>query len=1252
MKKTLLLAALLSLPAVAAQPDDGQNRLSQNPMNYVPKAAQKSLSSRDDDVYFVLFDEPAVATAGIARNGQLLNATSAAVQRYAGNLRTTQTQVLSSAGSRIGEPVHTLFQYQYSVNAAAVRVSAQGAAALAKQPGVKAVVKRQIHYLHTDSGPAYTGAPAIWQSQTGVASKGEGVIVGILDTGINADHPSFAATGGDGYQHVNPLGEGNYLGDCQTYSQFCNSKLIGIVSYPDIINAYSLVPVDTVQYPDLGDRLQLGFDFNGHGSHVASTVAGNVLKNVPAYNAVGEESAYQFAQISGMAPHANIVSYQVCLPGNGDDYLAGCLPELSLNAVEHAIANGVKVLNYSVGGPADSPWRSFEGQAFLNARNFGIHVATSAGNAGPDTETIGSPGNLPWVTTVAAFTHNRAFSAKTLTANGMELSGRSASGAISATLVNAADYGDADCLTPFAAGTFDGQIVLCRRGGIARVEKGSNVKAGGAGGIVLVNVVGEAASVDDDFHVLPGINLSAADGETLLAWLETNGGQQVSISASELIQDDALGSVAAVFSSRGPGYPYDSYLSPDIAAPGVSIYAAYTPYQPFSNQKNEAPYAFLDGTSMASPHVAGALALIQAVRPHWTPAQAQSALMMTANSQAYKDDELSGNKQQATFFDMGAGMVRVDKAVKAGLLLDESRDNYLAADPELGGNPTELNLASMVQPRCVVTCSWIRTFTATESGNWSAGSATLQGDISISASPASFSLNQGETQVLTITASSGFTSASKWQFGQLVLSNGNQEQTLHLPVIASFVAGTGPEQASLNAHSPEGEILVSGFSSGAAIDQLQPVARGLVKAERYNIQLLAPTTQPYDLEWTYNKDNRFVLPLIVTNSTQRVRVKVDSTSSPDLDLYIGPDEDLDGDISAGEGTTGLLCISAGVDSNESCDLLAPAPGVYYIALHNFKGSAAGAMDDVSLSVAVISDKDEANLALTLVPGTAQQFALRGNWQLADAQPGDDYIGVVAAETATGQRFGLTALDIHIAEPVVALSTAQQKVGAGTTLSYQLTLAANNTAAARSVAFSLAVPEGLNLSAIDGAEYSQQTGTVTFTLAQAAGAAAKNLTLHFASTPQASGNVRLKVNYQLADNQTEAAYAPEIEIIPPLAILINGETALSISGKAGDKVTLRAQTNTPASLNWQQSSGPAVPLSQPTAAEINFTLPEVQAAQAVVLSLTATDALGQSQTASANISIAAPAKSSGGAMTGWLLVMLLLLRVMPQFKRAG
>lgn len=1238
MKKIILPVILLSLTAVAAQPDDGQNKL-----NYVPKAGQKGLSSRDDNVYFVLFDEPAAATAGIASRGQVLNAKSAAVQHYVGNLKSTQTRLLNHASRQIGESVQTLFQYQYSLNAAAVRVSAQGAAALAMQPGVKAVVKRQIHYLHTDSGPAYVGAPAIWQGETGVASKGEGVTVGILDSGINADHPSFAEIDGDGYQHVNPLGEGNYLGDCQTFSQFCNSKLIGIVSYPEIINQYLDVPVDTVQYPNLGDRLQLGFDFNGHGTHVASTAAGNVLKNVPVYNVTGEESAFKFQQISGVAPRANIVSYQVCFPGNGDDFLVGCISELTLDAVEHAIINGVQVLNYSVGGPAESPWRSVTGQAFLNARNFGIHVVTSAGNAGPESETIGSPGNVPWVTSVAAFTHNRAFSKKTLTANGLTLNGRSATGGVSATLVNAADFGDADCLTPFAAGTFQGQIVLCRRGEIGRVNKSSNVKAGGAAGIVLINVAGEASSVDDDFHVLPGINLSAADGETLLSWLAANAGQPIDISASVLIQDDELGSVAGVFTSRGPGAPYDSYLSPHIAAPGVGIYGAFTPYQPFNNQKNEAPYAFLDGTSMASPHVAGALALIKAVRPHWTPAQAQAALMMTANSRAYKDDARSGNKEQASFFDMGAGMMRLDRAINAGLVLDESYDNYLAADPDRGGNASELNLASLVQSRCVLTCTWTRTFTATESGSWNTGSATLLGDITLSASPTSFSLAAGETQVLTITASSGYSSASKWQFGQLLLDNGNPEQTLTLPVVAEFVAGSGPLQVSVDASSSEGEVLVSGFSSGVAFDQLQPVVRGLVKAERYNVQLLAPTTQPFDIEWTYPsaRDSRFVLPLIVTNSTQRVRVKVESTTSSDLDLYIGEDDNLDGDISPSEGIFNMLCVSAGVDSNEVCDLLTPAPGVYYIVVHNFQGSAPGAMDDVSLSVAVVSDKDEANMALTLVPETTSQFALRANWQLADAQPGDDYVGVIAAKPDVGRRFGLTALDIHIAEPTVTLATSQQQLVAGTMLSYQLILAANNTAAARSVTFSLAVPAELSLSKIEGAEYNQQAGNITFELTQAVGAESKKLTLYFTSTSQASGNVQLNVNYQMAANQAEVVYAPEIEIIPPLAILINGKATFSLNGKAGDKLTLRAQTNTLANLRWQQSSGPTVSLNQPTAAEISFTLPEVQAAQTVVLSVTATDALGQIQTSTANISIAAPVKKSGGAFAGLTILLVLI-----------
>lgn len=1236
MKHTLLMVAMLSFSAAAVQTDDGNNLL-----NYAPKAAQKSLSSRDDDVYFVMFDEPAAATAGLAARGQLLNARSGAVQRYAGTLRTTQAHVLANASARIGEPVQTLFQYQYSINAAAIRISADGAKALAKQPGVKAVVKRKIHFLHTDSGPSYTGAPAIWQGQNTVATKGEGVIVGIMDTGINAEHPSFAAVGGDGYQHINPLGEGNYLGDCQTYSQFCNSKLIGIVSYPDIINAYSLVPVDTEQYPDLGDRLQMGYDFNGHGSHVASTVAGNVLKSVPAYNAVGEESAYLFEQISGMAPHANIVSYQVCLPGNGDDYLTGCLPELSINAVEHAIANGVKVLNYSIGGPADSPWRSFEGQAFLNARNFGIHVATSAGNAGPDAETIGSPGNLPWVTTVAAFSHNRAFSAKTLSANGLQLSGRSASGAVSAVLVDAADFGDADCLTPFAAGTFTGQIVVCRRGEIARVEKGSNVKAGGAAGLVLVNVSGGANSIDDDFHVLPGINLSAEDGETLLNWLAENSAQQVSISASELITDDERGSIAGVFSSRGPGVPYDTYLTPDIAAPGVSIYAAFTSYQPFSNQKSEAPYAFLDGTSMASPHVAGALALIQAVHPEWTPAQAQSALMMTANSQAYKDDALSGVKQQATFFDMGAGVLRVDKAVQAGLVLDESYDNYLAADPAQGGNPAELNMASMVQPKCIVSCQWTRTFTATESGTWTASSATLQGDITVSASPASFSLATGETQVLTITATSGFTSASKWQFAQLVLSNGNSQQTLHLPVVASFVAGTGPEHASLTAHSSKGTILIEGFSSGAAIEQIQPLARGLVKAERYNFDLLAPTSQPNDFDWTVNKDNRFVLPLIVTNSTQRIRVKVDSTSSPDLDLYIGLDENLNGDVEAFEGVNNMLCLSAGADSSELCDILTPEPGVYYIAVHNFQGSAPGAKDIVSLSIAVISDNDNNNLALELVQAEQQQFSVKANWQLPDAAPGDEYIGVVAAQPQSGQRFGLTGIDLHIAAPMVALNSTQQAVIAGSPLSYQLTLTANNSASARSIPFSFTVPQGLSLSAITGTEYSLQDGKVNFTLTQAAGADAKPLTLQFSSSEQSSGAVALQLAYQSAAQQSEIVTAAEVSVIPPLAVLINGEAGLTLTAKAGDKVTLRAQTNTPAKLSWQQSSGPAVQISQPAAAEISFTAPKAQGAQAIVISLNATDELGQSTTATARITVAAE-RSSGGSMALWQILLLVLL----------
>ena len=180
-------------------------------------------------------------------------------------------------------------------------------------------------------------------------------------------------------------------------------------------------------------------------------------------------------------------------------------------------------------------------------------------------------------------------------------------------------------------------------------------------------------------------------------------GEQASLSGGlEVISDD-LGDVMASFSSRGPNRAVP-IINPSVAAPGVDILAA-------AGANNSVEWHFISGTSMASPHVAGSLALLDAVQPDWTPAEAQSALMTTAVT-----DVTDTDGSPADWFDMGAGRVDLTKASKAGLLLDETEADYLAADPAEGGDPRTLNTASMADDKCLQDCSWTRTLTGTDTG--------------------------------------------------------------------------------------------------------------------------------------------------------------------------------------------------------------------------------------------------------------------------------------------------------------------------------------------------------------------------------------------------------------------------------------------------------------------------------------------------------------------------------------------------------
>ncbi|QBY03741.1 GlyGly-CTERM sorting domain-containing protein [Thalassotalea sp. HSM 43] len=780
----------------------------------------------------------------------------------------------------------------------------------------------------------------------------------MIDTGINATHPSFADVGGDGYDHTNPLGEGNYLGDCLQYAQFCNDKLIGVVSYPEILE---IRPADAIDhgYEDFEDKMKVGYDFNGHGSHVASTAAGNILNDVPHHMAVADdigtiraETDFSYQQVSGVAPHANIVSYQVC------DHLGRCWPEMAIRALEHAIANGVDVINYSIGGGADNPWATADSLAFLNARTAGLHIATSAGNSGPGAETIGSPGNAPWITTVAAYTHDGGFADKALTgfsggdsAPIADLVGKGATKAYTGNVVHASAFGDAQCMEPFPEGTFDGEIVICERGTIARVRKGLNVKEGGAGGLILINVDGGSESIDADTHLLPAIHLNATDGQVVVDWLAAGEDHIATISAAEQARDAELGDIAGVFTSRGPNLPYPNIFAPDIAGPGVNIYAAGNEETPFTDEDQGSPYTTMSGTSMSSPHVAGVLALMHEAHPTWTPAQVQSAVMSTAHQETFKDDDFDGVKQRSDFFDQGAGSIRVDKALNAGLILDITEQEYLDADPESGGDPKRLNSTSMVDNECLQSCEWTRVVEATKDGTWTASYEYLNEGFTLSVSPASFSLKAGEKQTLTITAAANSGLRDAYVHGYINLTaDGENLSDSHLQATVGFKAGFVPD--ILEKTYSDNNISITDIETTGS-DDLQVKGFGFVKAQSATGSPIGTSNDEEKSSFTRNLETLFSHQITVKPYTKRLIVELIDTTAPDMDLYVGIDENNDGQPDVWEAYYSTICISGRVDSQEICVIERPPVGNYWLVAHNFQGTVDDEPDDVTIRYTAI-----------------------------------------------------------------------------------------------------------------------------------------------------------------------------------------------------------------------------------------------------------------------------------------------------------
>ena len=878
-----------------------------------PVAAQPSLKpgrggqveESPNGIYIVqMLNDPVVAYNGGINGlrptkparGSKINPNSAAVRAYVTYLDSRHNDAVNRAGGQ------KIYDYRYSFNGFAAKMTLEQANKMAGVEGVLAVTPDALQTMDTSSTPAFLGLTdpgGLWAQLGGVGSAGEDIIIGIIDSGIWPESASFSDRDGDGklVYHQIPGWHGKCTPGEEFNASLCNQKLIGGQWFNAAWGG------DAALESQRPWEFMSVRDYNSHGTHTASTSGGN-------YGVQATGPASIFGTISGMAPRARIAAYKALWSTKDGSTASGQNSDL-VAAIDQAVADGVDVINYSISGTTTNFLDPVE-VSFLFAADAGVFVATSAGNSGPTTGTVAHPS--PWITTVAAGTHNRDGQGSVTLGNGATYNGASVATATGphplidstaaglpgadptalALCFTAGDNGGNAVLDPVKVA---GKIVVCDRGVNARVNKSLAVQQAGGLGMILANT--SANSLNADFHFVPTVHISHVDRAAVKAYAAT-ANPTATINQATIVFN-APAPFTAAFSSRGPlTAGGGDLLKPDVIAPGQDILASVSP------SINGRDFDMLSGTSMSSPHVAGLAALLKDLHPSWSPMAIKSALMTSGT------DVLDGpNTNPLVIFRQGAGHVRPNTAANPGLVYDSSFNDWLAF---LCGTTTGVNPASCsalvgagysTDPSnfngasiAIGDMAGIQTVTrkVTNVGSSAATyTATVSGmtGFNVSVSPSSFSINPGQTQTYTVTFTRTTAALNAYTGGQLTWNGGGN--AVRSPIVVRPVALAAPIQVSSNGSAISYNVTF-GYTG-----PFSATGRGLIPAA------VTPGTvadDPTDSACSLTSPNAQLIPVTIPAGTTYARYSlfdVDVNPGTDIDMCIFQGTTLVG--SSGSGTS-------------------------------------------------------------------------------------------------------------------------------------------------------------------------------------------------------------------------------------------------------------------------------------------------------------------------------------------------------------